>query len=52
MNLYYNRIKNWFKKCGSVKCIHEEQGATGTSAGRQRLEIIESADVVLHVAWY
>jgi hypothetical protein len=30
----------------------EEQGATGTSAGRQHLEIVQSADVVLHVAWY
>jgi hypothetical protein len=33
--LYYNWIKNQLKECGSVKWIHEELGATGTSTGRQ-----------------
>jgi hypothetical protein len=47
---YYNRIKNRFKSCGSVKVIHEERAPQGRRLGDKRLEVVEAADVVLHVA--
>ena len=40
------------QECGSVNEYMKSRAPQGRRLGDKRLEVVEAADVILHVAWY